>query len=203
MRRACSQRPAKQCAKCHSCTKKSLQISLLRDPVRMALFCNRLTFVRFWGRGPVQPDIRVGRARCRRKCHQHPADGWEGQEDFGGDQPRQRYVITGSRSGLARNEKGGSGRIGYPNPWIRFVWRSALTASLTDFHFKDGSRWGGGWFCPRGGVAMREEVPGEVRCPQCRRNKGGLHLQVSTAASAFRRVAVSINCSPNPGNPHG
>src|ERR1700688_3622045 len=46
------------------------------------------------------------------------------------------------------------------------------TEEPTDFHFKDGSKWAGNWFCPGCGVAMREEVPGKVRCPRCRRNLG-------------------------------
>jgi hypothetical protein len=35
-----------------------------------------------------------------------------------------------------------------------------------------GSRFGGKWHCPGCGVRMKEESPGVVRCPQCRRNLG-------------------------------
>ena len=31
---------------------------------------------------------------------------------------------------------------------------------------------GGHWFCPGCGIAMKEEIPGTVLCPQCGRNIG-------------------------------
>jgi hypothetical protein len=31
---------------------------------------------------------------------------------------------------------------------------------------------GGHWFCPGGGIAMKEEIPGNASCSQCRRNIG-------------------------------
>jgi len=40
-----------------------------------------------------------------------------------------------------------------------------------DFRFtKEGYVVGGRWFCPGCGVPMSEEIPGAVRCPECRRN---------------------------------
>jgi Zn finger protein HypA/HybF involved in hydrogenase expression len=47
------------------------------------------------------------------------------------------------------------------------------TEEPKEFQFTTGGYSVGGlWFCPGCGVVMREETPGAVRCPECRRNIG-------------------------------
>jgi rubrerythrin len=41
-----------------------------------------------------------------------------------------------------------------------------------EFRFTNGYRCGGEWYCPGCGVLMKEEEPGAVRCPNCKRNIG-------------------------------
>ena len=83
------------------------------------------------------------------------------------------------KCGEVMQEKGGTfecvlGDMQLSAEMARHLYASFVsrTEEPEDFTFKDGSRWGEGWFCPGCGVAMREEVPGAVRCPQCRRNLG-------------------------------
>ncbi len=54
--------------------------------------------------------------------------------------------------------------------YSRFV---NTTEEAEEFQFTtNGYSVGGRWFCPGCGVAMSEETPGAVRCPDCRRNIG-------------------------------
>jgi hypothetical protein len=57
------------------------------------------------------------------------------------------------------------------NLFAGFIAKSEVPPEFT-FPLESGYRWGGNWTCPGCGVAMAEEVPGAVRCPQCHRNLG-------------------------------
>jgi uncharacterized Zn finger protein (UPF0148 family) len=40
------------------------------------------------------------------------------------------------------------------------------------------SRIGGNWFCPRCSIPMKEDHPGQVRCPKCGRDLGKFIFQL-------------------------
>ena len=64
------------------------------------------------------------------------------------------------------------------------------TEDAEEFHFtKKGYRIGGQWFCPGCGVLMKEEEPGAVRCPDCRRNIGKYLQQLIELHPHAGRVA--------------